>query len=128
MATILVVDDEPLIRDMLTLVLKREGFSVVCAANGVQALYKYRLYKDDIELVICDVVMPELGGPALAERLLVEQPDLPIILMSDECDNIDSTSRRNLRFLAKPFNLATLRSTVQSLMGERSTMFTSGTW
>ena len=128
MATILVVDDEPLIRDMLTLVLKREGFSVVCAANGVQALYKYRLYKDDIELVICDVVMPELGGPALAERLLVEQPDLPIILMSDECDNIDSASRRNMRFLAKPFNLATLRSTVQSLVGERSTMFTSGTW
>jgi CheY-like chemotaxis protein len=124
MAAILVVDDEPLIREMLMLVLERGGFTVLCAGNGVQALHKYHLYRDDIELVISDVSMPEMGGESLAMRLLAERPDLPVILLSDQCDSIDMTPHPNLRLLPKPFDLATLLSTVRSLVAEGRSLST----
>jgi two-component system cell cycle sensor histidine kinase/response regulator CckA len=125
MSAILVVDDEPMIREMLMLVLERSGFSVVSAANGVQALYKYHLYRDDIELVICDIAMPEMDGPALAKRLLAERPDLPMIMMSDQCDSIDLASQPALRFLPKPLDLSMLIATVRNLVTEGKSLSTS---
>ena len=116
MAAILVVDDEPVIREMLMLVLERGGFVVHGAANGVQALYKYHLYSDEIEVVISDVAMPEMDGVALALHLLAERPDLPMILMSDHCDESGFCSQPNLRFLPKPFDLSTLVFTVRNLV------------
>src|SRR5215467_8150996 len=106
MAAILVVDDEPLIREMLARILEREGFAAICAADGVQALHKYHLHKVDIELVISDCSMPKLDGPTLAALLLKEQSDLPIILMSEGCEGIDIGSSPTFRFLPKPFDLA----------------------
>jgi len=125
MAAVLVVDDEPVIREMLMLILERGGFAVVSAANGVEGLHKYRQYKDDIELVICDVTMPETDGPNLVKRLLRDQPELPIIIMSDHCDSIDLGSQQNLRFIPKPFSLSTLLSTVRSLISKRESFSTS---
>ena len=118
MSEILVVDGEPLICQLLVEVLEGEGFSVVSAANGQQALVKYRLHAKDIELVISDVVMPEMNGPALARRLLAERPDLPIILMSDPADISDLGSQSIVRFLSKPFDLESLVSTVRDLVPE----------
>src|SRR5262245_29310885 len=118
MAAILVVDDEPLIREMLTLILERGGFQVYSAANGAQALHKFHLYRGDIDLVITDVGLPGMDGRALAMRLLAEQPSLPMILMSDRYDYMDLGSHSTLRFLPKPFNLAALLSTVRSLVAE----------
>lgn len=117
MAAILVVDDEPQICDMLSLILERGGFIVYCAANGLQALHKYHLYRNDIDLVIADMVMPDMGGEALASRLLAERADLPMILMSPCCDSTDE-SRPNLRYLPKPFDLSTLLSTVRNLLAQ----------
>ena len=118
MSEILVVDGEPLICQLLVEVLEGEGFGVVSAANGQQALAKYRLHAKDIELVISDVVMPEMNGPALARRLLAERPDLPIILMSDQADISDLGSQPIVRFLSKPFDLESLVSTVRDLVPE----------
>jgi two-component system OmpR family response regulator len=115
MATILVVDDEPQICEMLSLILERGGFVVYSAANGVQALHKYHLYRNDIDLVIADIAMPDIDGEALASRLLAERADLPMILMSPCCDPTDD-SRPNVRYLPKPFELSTLLSTVRSLL------------
>ena len=92
---------------------------MVSAANGVEGLHKYRLYKDDIALVICDVTMPEMDGPTLVMRLLREQPEQPIIMLSDHCESIDLGSQPNLRFIPKPFSLSTLLSTVRSLISKR---------
>jgi|SRR5262245_48048582 DNA-binding NtrC family response regulator len=125
MAAILIVDNEPLIREMLMLVLERSGFAVVSAANGIQGLRKYHLYQDDIELVICDVAIPEMNGTMLVERLSAEQPNLPIIVMSDERDTGDLGSQPNLRFLPKPFDLTTLLSTVNSLVSDGKTLSAS---
>ena len=118
MSEILVVDGEPLICQLLVEVLEGEGFGVVSAANGQQALAKYRLHAKDIELVISEVVMPEMNGLALARRLLAERPDLPIILMSDQADTSDRGSRSIVRFLSKPFDLESLVSTVRDLVPE----------
>jgi len=125
MAAVLVVDDEPVIREMLMLILERNGFAVVSAANGAQGLHKYRLYKDDIELVICDVAMPEMDGPTLIERLLKERPELPIIMMSDQSDSIDLGSHPNMRFIPKPFDLSRLLSTARSLISQGKSLSTS---
>jgi len=60
MSTILVVDDEPALRDMLRLYLEQEGFHVVEASDGRRALYVARVEKPD--LVVLDLMMPEMGG------------------------------------------------------------------
>jgi len=122
MAAILVVDDEPLIREMLMLVLEREGFTVLSAANARQAFNKYHLFSHEIELVISDVSMPGTDGLAFAKRLLAERPDLPIILMSDHGDDVDIGPLPTLRFVTKPFDLAALLSTVHGLVSEGASL------
>jgi DNA-binding NtrC family response regulator len=124
MPAILVIDNEPLMREMLTLVLENEGFSVVSSADGVQALLCYHHYRREIELVISDIVMPKMNGVELAQHLLAERPDLPIILMSDQADITDLGPQHTVHFLPKPFDLSTLLSTVRSLMAEESSVST----
>jgi CheY-like chemotaxis protein len=122
MPAILVVDNEPLIREMLTIVLENEGFSVVSAADGVQALLWYHLHRQEIKLVISDVMMPKMNGFELARRLMAERPDIPIILMSDQADSTNLGPQPAVRFLPKPFDLSALLSTVQSLVAEESSV------
>ncbi len=125
MPAILVVDDEPLIREMLALVLEREGFAVYCAADGAEALHKYRLHRDEIELVISDCIMPRVDGPTLAARLAVERPELPMILMSDTFSVEDLDPNLHLQFLPKPFDISGLLSAVHSLIPESKSVSTT---
>jgi two-component system, cell cycle sensor histidine kinase and response regulator CckA len=110
MATVLVVDDEPVICSLVTEVLQRDGHAVFTAGCGSQALSLFRLH--EIDLVISDVVMPEMDGPALARKLQAERPGLPVLLMSGCCE---SGRVHSFDFLSKPFTLAELLARVRTL-------------
>jgi two-component system, cell cycle sensor histidine kinase and response regulator CckA len=114
MATVLVVDDEPLMCSMLTQVLQQEGFSVLTAACGTQALALFRSHRHEIDLLISDIVMPEMDGPSLAAKLRAECPDIPVLLMSGYCESYQL--RNDFEFLPKPFSIADLLSRVRVLM------------
>jgi CheY-like chemotaxis protein len=117
---VLVVEDEVIVRDLTRMTLAANGFAVVEAANGALALEA--LESTSFDLVISDVVMPGLGGAALAEAMAARAQVLPIIFMSGQLkdDRFDPAHP----FLLKPFTpsqlLATVRSTLEARGGSQS--------
>jgi len=122
MATILIVDDNPSIRTMLAVALQGERHTVVTAENGAEAFRILRSHKDEFDLVVSDVMMPEIDGPTLATKLLKEQPTLPVLLMSGGSEDLDLDSFKSFQFLAKPFDLTIFLATVRRLLMERASL------
>ena len=84
-ATILVVDDEPMVRSYMARILESEGYSVIEAENGAEALSTFLSRKDAgifVDLVITDVLMPRLGGKDLAARLAEDSAGPPVLFVS----------------------------------------------
>src|SRR3546814_17241271 len=77
----LLVEEEATVRAVAERALVRKGYRVVTAANGVEALERLA-EEDHIDLLISDVVMPEMDGPTLVAKTREERPDLPIVFMS----------------------------------------------
>lgn len=116
--TILVVDDEDLIRDLLADALS-DDFNVLSAQNGEEALAIYGQCQTDIALVITDLIMPQMRGDALAEKLRSMNPQLPIIFISGYEREIQPSAllaKGNAAFLAKPFDIVSLNSTLRSIL------------
>ncbi len=119
-ATILVVEDEAIVRKLIRRVLAREGYQVLEAGSGDEALEVWARHHAEIRLLYTDVVMPgELNGFQLAERLLTESPNLKVIITSGY--NADSHGRISLppeayRYLPKPCDLLTLVTTIQGCL------------
>lgn len=89
--TILVVEDDPFVRDIFQRVLERAGFKVLTAAHGKEALASF--HKGGIGLVLTDILMPELDGFQLIRALKEEAPKLPVIAISVMNDVKDSRER-----------------------------------
>jgi two-component system cell cycle sensor histidine kinase/response regulator CckA len=115
--TILLVEDETPVRNLMQSLLKRHGYRVHAAASGAQALEVWQNYRDTIEILVTDMVMPEgVSGRDLADRLRAEKPDLKILFCSGYSDEMlgnDSPLRHHENFLAKPFELATFLQRVR---------------
>jgi len=79
---VLVVDDEPTVRRLARRVLLEDGFEVIEAADGAEALDLVEGSADPLRVVVSDIVMPKLNGVQLLQRLSITHPELPVILMS----------------------------------------------
>jgi CheY-like chemotaxis protein len=99
--TVLVVEDDSLVRSMVCRALSEAGFRVIEAANGDEALALVRSDSAGIDAVLTDLAMPELGGRELAQRLLAEWPELPVVFMSGY--TYDDVTRRGLLDAGVPF-------------------------
>jgi len=118
--TVLVVEDEAQVRDFTCRVLTTHGYHCVEASNGVEALDVMRERGESIDLVLTDVVMPGLGGGALAQRLAELRPRLPVLFTSAYSG--EDVVHRGLipadaPFLQKPFTPQALVAKLQSLSG-----------
>ena len=119
-ARILVADDDPTIRRLMTVFLKTLGYTPVVAADGREALAT--ALADPPDLVISDIQMPELGGLELTRRLR-EEPSfakVPILLFSASIGQAEEDLWRGAGadgFVVKPPTLATLRETLSGLLG-----------
>ncbi|HET9040118.1 MAG TPA: ATP-binding protein [Gemmatimonadales bacterium] len=117
--TILVVEDESAVRRMAARALSAQGYAVLEAENGAEALELLGRAKGPIDLVLTDVVMPMVNGRELGERLAVERPGLRILFMSGYTDD-DIVRRGLLRpgspFLQKPFMPADLSRKVREVL------------
>ena len=118
--TILLVEDEPMIRSMCTRVLYDNGYKVMEAANGEEA---FRLAQNHaagvIDLLLTDVVMPQMGGIELARRLGESRPDIKILLTSgytDEAPVLAGSPNDKIPFLQKPFLPSALLSQVREVL------------
>jgi len=120
-ASILVVDDEPTIRNTITAALEAEGYVVENARNGGHALAVWRKMEVKPELLLTDVAMPELDGVELARLLQKKQPGLKVLLMSGYGDRVLARygeSPDAVGLLDKPFRLATVLRRVSELLSD----------
>jgi CheY-like chemotaxis protein len=122
MARILVVDDDPLIQATLPLALLEHGHEVVQALDGKQALNQMR--RQAIDLVIADVLMPEVDGLELLRAVQKELPQVPVIAMSGGSSRLPGADVLQLArllgaraVLAKPFTEEDLLTAIRTALG-----------
>ena len=116
-AKILLVEDEDAVRSFSARALSNKGYEVIEAINGVDALDKLGDDKPALELIITDVVMPEMDGPTLIEKLREHYTDVKIIFMSGYTeDRLKEQFGERVHFLPKPFTLKQLATKVKDVL------------
>jgi hypothetical protein len=119
--TILLVEDEESVRDLATFVLRECGYTVMTAPQGLAALQLMATCREQIDLLVTDVVMPEMGGRKLAETLLAEHPELKVLFMSGYTDDAvvrHGVLQANANFLQKPFTPNSLADKVRAVLDQ----------
>ena len=119
--TVLVVEDDSIVRELICEVLRKQGYVVLCASTGQEGLRLARKHRGEVELLISDVIMPELGGPQLARELLNEQPAIKVLFVSGYSD--DEVAEQgvlpaDVRYLEKPFSPEDLARKVREVLDE----------
>jgi CheY-like chemotaxis protein len=114
---ILLVEDEPVLREIAQRVLVRAGFDVTAAAGPGEAIIAVETGPEPFDLLLTDVVMPGMRGPELARRLRNSRPDLRVLLASGYAEEIVDSDRHEDPLLAKPFSPETLLAAVDGVMG-----------
>ena len=117
--TILLVEDEEGVRAVLAELLAGLGYTVLEASNGVEAVGIATRHGDAVNLVVTDMVMPEMSGQELGRTLVQKWPDLRILYMSAFASNIYSPSalaNALADFISKPFDLDDFLTKVRGLM------------
>ena len=120
--TILLVEDEIALRLLAARVLKRYGYRVIEAANGVEAQRAWEQHKQSVNLLLTDIVMPEgISGRELAELLRADRPGLKVIYMSGYPGDVAGRGldlREGVNYLKKPFGLIPLAEVVRRCLDE----------
>jgi len=118
--TILVVEDEPALRDLVTGILVLYGYRVLSASSGVDALHVWERHRDEIDLLLTDMVMPEgISGRELGERLLKQEPELKVIYTSGYSPGMsgkDFALLEGFNFLPKPYPPTRLAEVVRECL------------
>jgi PAS domain S-box-containing protein len=121
--TILLVEDEDGVRELLEEILSAQGYRVLAASRGVEALQISELLDEEIQVLVTDVVMPHMSGHELAMRLRARRPALRVLYLSGYTD--DAIAHHGIvevdaSFLQKPFTRAALATKVREVLAPRS--------
>lgn len=123
-ATVLIVDDETLIRKLLTLILGKLGYKVLCAATAAQAVeFSDASPRENFGVMITDLWLPGTSGVALASKLRADRPDLKVLYISGstrEHFNTLCVDMSQASFIAKPFTATQLAEALRSLIERQS--------
>ncbi|HXG79666.1 MAG TPA: PAS domain-containing protein [Methyloceanibacter sp.] len=117
--TVLLVEDEDAVRSFAARALGQRGYHVLQATTGAEALEVFAKHQGDVDLVVSDVVMPEMDGPTLFEKLRGEQPDLKVIFISGYAEDAfrrHLAENEDFMFLQKPFDLKELAAAVKAAL------------
>ena len=121
--TILLVEDEKPVRQLVARVLEKRGYKILQAGSGAEAVEVWRHHKDDIALVLTDLIMPgAMNGRELAEALWMDRPKLKVIFSSGYSADIvgkDFKLESEMNFLQKPYPPQTLALTVRRCLDEK---------
>ena len=120
--TVLVVEDEEIVRDLVCAVLEEQGYNVICAVDGLEALEVAGNFDGTIHLLVTDVIMPHMNGHELAGKLSRIRPDMKVLYVSGYSDNdIGDQGVLDPRFelLQKPFTPQTLARKIRDVIHAR---------
>ena len=113
---VLLAEDDAMVRNLIALMLSKEGYAVLAANDGQEAFEICRQYKGPIQLLLTDVTMPRMTGMELAERVLKIRSEIKILVMSGETADTVLNQNRFDAFLQKPFMPPTLLKCVQRIL------------
>jgi CheY-like chemotaxis protein len=116
---VLLVDDEDLIIDVGEQILKRMGYTVLVARSGSEAIEIYSKKKDDIEMIVLDMIMPDMSGGEAYDRLREINPDIKVLLSSGYSlrgQAKDILARGCKGFIQKPFNMRELSHKLREVL------------
>jgi len=117
--TVLIVEDEKMVRRLAVRILERQGYHVIEAADGKTALQVGARHEGDIHLLLTDIVMPDINGLELLTQLRQSRPGLRALLMSGYTEDIiarHGTMEEGMEFIHKPFTIGSLSSTVRRVL------------
>ena len=120
--TILIVDDNPSIRELIVETLKPLGYHCLQAASGKEAIDLLQKYKGEVHLLLTDVVMPHMNGKELAETIKKERPDIKVIFMSGYTENIithHGVLDKGINYISKPITPVALTQKIKSALNEK---------
>jgi len=117
--TVLLVEDEDGVRKLARRILERQGYAVLEAAGGAEALDLAEKHREPIHLLLTDVVMPQMGGRQLSERLVERRPETRVLFMSGYTDDqllAHDRTGADVAFLPKPFDSKGLAAAVRAVL------------
>ena len=118
MGTVLLVEDEPALRTLAVESLKKLGYTVLEAGNGLEALAVVERHPAKIDVVVADIVMPRMGGPELVEKLKAKRDDFAVIFMTGytEVSVLENAKiKSGAVLLNKPFSAEVLAAKINDL-------------
>ena len=118
---VLLVEDEGSVRKLATMILQASGYTVLDASNGRHGLEVCAAHQGPIDLLVTDVMMPELGGRELAERILERWPNTGVLFMSGHTEDVllKEGIQKGMPFLQKPFTAAGLARAVRDILDSK---------
>ncbi len=122
--TVLLVEDEPVVRQLVAEILETNGYTVLQAADGPSVLELARRHSGDIDLLVTDVVMPGMSGPEVAQSVTAMRPGTHVLYMSGYTDSAighHGVLEPGIAFLQKPFSTHDLTRKVRALLDETAT-------
>ena len=119
--TILLTEDDRSVREMVKTFLEPTGYTVLAAENGQEALELSRLYKENIDLLLTDVIMPGMNGQELADILSKKRPDIKVVFMSGYTDDViahHGLADKDIHFIQKPITLSRLAKKLREVLNK----------
>ena len=123
---ILLAEDEPMVRNMIRATLTLQGYFVIDAADGAQAVELSRTYEGTIHLLLTDLKMPNLDGAKAAGIISAERPGIRVLVISGHGSDEIRTNMASRPFLRKPFIPAVLREKIREVLSSPPEAQTSG--
>jgi two-component system, cell cycle sensor histidine kinase and response regulator CckA len=117
--TIVLVEDDEAVRLVTRRALEDAGYAVLDSASGPDAIRAVTAHDGDIHLIVADVVMPDMSGPACVERIRAVRPGVPALYISGHADDVldaHGVADRTRHFVRKPFTLSELMRAVRDLL------------
>ena len=121
--TILLVEDEPAVRKLVSTILRSRGYRVLVAGDGLEALQLLESHAGSVKLLLTDVVMPEMSGRELAERVLARTPEVRVVFMSGYTSEVVGAGdllQPGVNYLQKPFGPESLAQMVRRLLDDKA--------
>jgi two-component system, cell cycle sensor histidine kinase and response regulator CckA len=119
--TILVIEDEEMVRELVCTVLSEQGYTILCTGNGHEGLRMAREHEGPIDLLVSDVIMPQITGPEIARELLAARPKTKVLYISGYSDadiSEDGVLSPSVQLLGKPFAPDALSRRVREVLDD----------
>jgi DNA-binding NtrC family response regulator len=123
---ILVADDDEQVLRFITFALKKDGYDVIAFTNGSEALMHISSFKNKVDLILTDYILPDMNGKEFSQKANLLYPEIKLVFTSGYADLFDA-HENNIQFIKKPFSIQTLTERIRHVLDYKGTPIISST-